>query len=119
MVHTNRRNAGSVSTVLKPWCTICTSCCTSLGKGSPIPSAAVLDVSTMQSTPQNGALGGYDRQNRKKGSKVHAAVDTLGLLLLALKITDVNEQERVANGTIWSNRFRKRRESVLKMATLI
>ena len=36
---------------------------------------------------------GYDGHKRKKGSKLHAAVDTLGHLL-ALQVTAANEQER-------------------------
>jgi len=57
------------------------------------PSVAILDGRTMQSTPESGARAGYDGYKRKKGSKVHAAVDTLGHLL-ALKVTAANEQER-------------------------
>jgi len=57
------------------------------------PSAAILDGRTLQSTPESGARAGYDGYKRKKGSKVHAAVDTLGHLL-ALKVTAANEQER-------------------------
>lgn len=57
------------------------------------PSAAILDGRTMQSTPESGARAGYDGYKRKKGSKVHIAVDTLGHLL-ALKVTPANEQER-------------------------
>ncbi len=47
----------------------------------PLPA---LDGRTLQSTPESGARAGYDGYKRKKGSKVHAAVDTLGHLL-ALK----------------------------------
>src|SRR5579871_6496863 len=57
------------------------------------PSAVILDGRSMQSTPESGARAGYDGYKRKKGSKVHAAVDTLGHLL-ALKVTSANEQER-------------------------
>jgi len=57
------------------------------------PSAAILDGRTLQSTPESGARGGYDGAKKKKGSKVHVAVDTLGNLL-ALKVTAANEQER-------------------------
>src|SRR5918998_2837469 len=42
---------------------------------------AVLESPTLRSTPESGARGGYDGAKRKKGSKVHAAVDTLGHLL--------------------------------------
>jgi transposase len=57
------------------------------------PRAVILDGRTMQSTPESGARAGYDGYKRRKGSKVHAAVDTLGNLL-ALKVTAANEQER-------------------------
>lgn len=57
------------------------------------PSAAILDSRTMQSTPESGARAGYDGHKRRKGSKVHAAVDTLGHLL-ALVVTPANEQDR-------------------------
>lgn len=57
------------------------------------PSAAILDARTLQSTPESGGRAGYDGAKKKKGSKVHAAVDTLGNLL-ALTITPANEQER-------------------------
>src|SRR5918992_1605037 len=39
------------------------------------------------------ARGGYDGAKRKKGSKVHAAVDTLGHLL-ALRLGPADEQDR-------------------------
>ena len=57
------------------------------------PTAAIFDSRTLQSTPESGARGGYDGAKRKKGSKVHAAVDTLGHLL-ALHVTPASEQER-------------------------
>src|SRR5215218_9663630 len=57
------------------------------------PSAAIFDGRTMQSTPESGGRAGYDGHKKKKGSKVHIAVDTLGNLL-ALKVTPANEQER-------------------------
>ena len=57
------------------------------------PSAAIFDARTMQSTPESGARAGYDGAKRKKGSKVHMAVDTLGNLL-AMHVTPANEQER-------------------------
>jgi transposase len=57
------------------------------------PRAAILDSRTLGSTPESGSRGGYDGAKRKKGSKVHAAVDTLGHLL-ALHVTPASEQER-------------------------
>lgn len=59
----------------------------------PQPTAMVLDSRTLQSTPESGARGGYDGAKRRKGSKVHAAVDTLGYLL-ALHVSAADEQDR-------------------------
>src|SRR5258705_1253032 len=59
----------------------------------PQPTAMVVDSRTLQSTPESGARAGYDGAKRRKGSKVHAAVDTLGNLL-ALHVTAANEQDR-------------------------
>ena len=57
------------------------------------PTAAIFDSRTLQSTPESGARAGYDGHKRKKGAKVHAAVDTLGHLL-ALHVTPANAQDR-------------------------
>ncbi len=57
------------------------------------PSAVILDARTVQSTPESGAAAGYDGHKRRKGRKVHVAVDTLGHLL-ATVITPASEQER-------------------------
>jgi transposase len=57
------------------------------------PSVAIMDGRTLQSTCESGPRAGYDGYKRKKGSKVHMAVDTLGHLL-ALRVTPANEQER-------------------------
>jgi transposase len=58
------------------------------------PTAAILDARTLQSTPESGGRAGFDgAKKKKKGSKVHVAVDTLGHLL-ALMVTPANEQER-------------------------
>ena len=57
------------------------------------PSAAILDSRTLQSSPESGHRAGYDGAKRKRGSKVHIAVDTLGQLL-ALRVTAANEQDR-------------------------
>jgi transposase len=60
---------------------------------NPTPSAAVFDGRTIQSTPESGGRAGYDGYKRRRGSKVHMAVDTLGLLL-ALRVTAASDQER-------------------------
>src|SRR3954449_4122058 len=58
------------------------------------PSAAILDSRTLRSSPESGERAGYDGAKRKKGSKLHLAVDTLGHLL-ALHVTPANVDERV------------------------
>src|SRR5262245_12453709 len=55
--------------------------------------AAIVDSRTLQSTPESGGRAGYDGAKRRKGSKVHLAVDTLGHLL-ALCVTAADEQDR-------------------------
>ena len=62
------------------------------GRGEE-PSAAVFDSRTLQSTPESGGRAGYDGAKRRKGSKAHVAVDTLGHLL-ALRVTAADEQDR-------------------------
>src|SRR3954454_21007846 len=59
----------------------------------PEPTAAIFDGRTIRSTPESGARAGYDGSKRRKGSKAHMAVDTMGHLL-ALHVTPANEQER-------------------------
>ncbi len=65
----------------------------------PQPTAVILDGRTLQSTPESGHRAGYDGHKRKRGSKVHAAVDTLGHLLVA-RGTPANEQERAQVGAL-------------------
>jgi transposase len=60
---------------------------------APEPTAAILDSRTLRSTPESGHRGGYDGAKRKKGSKLHAAADTLGHLL-ALRVTPAAGQDR-------------------------
>jgi len=63
------------------------------------PSAAILDSRTLRSTPESGARAGYDGAKRQKGSKLHAAVNTLGHLL-ALHVTPADEQDRAQVGQL-------------------
>ena len=65
----------------------------------PQPSAVVLDGRTLQGSPESGARAGDDGYKRKKGSKTHIAVDTLGNLP-ALTVTPANEQERTQVGEL-------------------
>ena len=57
------------------------------------PTAAIFDSRTMQSTVESRYRAGYDGAKRRKGNKVHLAVDTLGHLL-ALCVTAADEQDR-------------------------
>ena len=57
------------------------------------PTAAIFDSRTVQSTPESGGRAGYDGAKRRKGSKVHLAVDTLGHVL-ALCVTAADAQDR-------------------------
>lgn len=66
---------------------------------APTPTGVVLDSRTLQSTPESGARAGYDGAKRKKGSKTHIVVDTLGHLL-ALKVTAADEQDRAQVGAL-------------------
>jgi transposase len=63
-------------------------------QGRPaLPSATILDGRVLQSSPESGARAGWSGHKRRKGSKVHAAVETLGHLL-ALVVTPANVDER-------------------------
>ena len=63
------------------------------------PTAAVFDSRTLQSSPESGERAGYDGAKRRKGSKTHLAVDTLGHLL-ALVVTAADEQDRAQVGAL-------------------
>lgn len=63
------------------------------------PSAAILDSRTLQSSPESGARAAYDGGKRRKGSKTHIAVDTLGHLL-AVIVTPADEQDRAQVGAL-------------------
>ncbi|MBI3909321.1 MAG: transposase, partial [Armatimonadetes bacterium] len=49
---------------------------------------------SFRDSPESGERAGYDGYKRKKGSKVHLAVDTLGHLL-ALLVTPVRDRSQV------------------------
>src|SRR5579863_7443303 len=63
------------------------------------PTAMILDSRTLQSTPESGARAGYDGAKRRKGSKVHATVDTLSHLP-TLHVTPADEQDRAQVGEL-------------------
>ncbi|MCO5177568.1 MAG: IS5 family transposase [Thermomicrobiales bacterium] len=65
-----------------------------LGEGKSVdPTAAIFDSRTLSGSIENGTRGGYDGHKKRKGSKLHLAVDTLGEFL-ALVVTPANEQDR-------------------------
>ena len=66
---------------------------------APEPTAAVLDSRTLRSSPESGERAGYDGAKRKKGSKLHLAVDTLGHLL-ALHVTPADADDRAQVGRL-------------------
>lgn len=59
----------------------------------PKPTAMSLDSRTIQSTPPRGGRVAYDSAKRRKESKVHRAVDTLGNLS-ALQGSVASEPDR-------------------------
>ena len=65
----------------------------------PEPSAVVLDSRTLRSSPESGARAGYDGAKRKKGSKVHLAVDTPGHVV-ALHVTAADVDDRAEVGRL-------------------
>lgn len=65
-----------------------------LHQREPEPTAAILDSRTLRIAPESGGRAGYDGHQRKKGSKLHLAVDTRGYLL-ALTVTPANENDRM------------------------
>ena len=63
------------------------------------PSAAILDSRTLRSSPESGERAGYDGAKRKRGSKLHLAVDTLGYLL-ALHVMPATADDRAEVGRL-------------------
>jgi transposase len=65
-----------------------------LGEGKSVePTAAIFDSRTVQGTIESGHRSGYDGHKKRKGSKLHLAVDTLGEFL-ALVVTPADAQDR-------------------------
>jgi transposase len=63
------------------------------------PTAAIFDSRTLRSTPESGTRAAYDGAKRKKGFKLHLAVDTLGHIL-ALHVTPANVDDRAEVGRL-------------------
>ena len=79
---------------------VCTISCsgTVVSQSSFTPSAKICGFSDFtfchwSHACESGPRAGYDGYKRRRGSKVHMAVDTLGQLV-ALTVTPANEQER-------------------------
>lgn len=66
---------------------------------NPDPTVAIIDSRTLRSTPESGTRAGYDGAKRKRGSKLHMAVDTLGHLL-ALHVTSADADDRAEVGQL-------------------
>jgi transposase len=66
---------------------------------TPEPTAAIPDSRTLQSGPESGARAAWDGAKRRRGSKVHMAVDTLGDLL-ALHVPPAADQDRAQVGRL-------------------
>src|SRR6195952_3080156 len=63
------------------------------GDREPEPSAVILDSRTLRSSPESGERAGHDGAKRKRGSKVHLAVDTPGHVV-ALHVTPAEAEDR-------------------------
>ena len=59
------------------------------------PTAAIIDSRTLRSTLESGTRAGYDGAKRKRGSKVHMAVDRFGHRL-APHVTPADVGDRIA-----------------------
>jgi transposase len=57
------------------------------------PTRTIVDSQTLQGSIESGERAGYDAGKKKKGSKVHIAVDTLGHLV-SLLVTPASVQDR-------------------------
>jgi hypothetical protein len=88
------------------------------GRASGPTATILLDSRTLRSTPESGSRGGYDGAKRKKGSKVHAAVDTLGNLL-ALHVSPASEQEREHVGRLAQEAVQEATGESVELATAI
>jgi transposase len=93
----SRCSAGSGRVVSSCWSRTCGSLLREWGGRKSQPTAVVVDSRTLQSTPESGPRAGYDGAKRRKGSKVHIAVDTLAhLLALTVTPADQGDREQVA-----------------------
>jgi transposase len=63
------------------------------------PSAAIVDSRTLRSSPESGERAGDDGAQRKRGSQLHLAVDTMGHRL-ALRVTPASAGDRAEVGRL-------------------
>ncbi len=94
---TSRHVAGSTRASSKRSSTTCARSCVWRRVAPASPARRSWTARRLQSTPESGARAGYDGHKRKKGPKLHAAVDTLGHLL-ALQVTPADAQDRAQVG---------------------
>jgi transposase len=85
--------AGCFGAIAHDLRTICGHCCACLQGDTERRARRLCDRRMMQSSPESGARAGYDGCKRRKGSKIHEAVDTLGHLL-ATKVSPADQQDR-------------------------
>ena len=74
-------------------------CCAWPLAGKPSPQQRRSPAAPFGSTPESGKRAGYDGAKRKRGSKLHMAVDTLGHLL-ALDVTPATTDDRTEVGRL-------------------
>jgi transposase len=70
---------------------------------APHPTAAILAGRPLQARPESGGQAGVDGDQRRRGSTVHLAVETLGHLL-AWVVTPAHEPERAQVGELAEQR---------------
>ena len=90
---TSRLAAGSTPAASRPSSTTSGPCSALLTAEIPSQRPPSLTAERSSPPPESGPRAGHDGYKRRKGSKVHMAVDTPGHLL-ALHVTPADEQDR-------------------------
>jgi transposase len=89
----SRHGVGLPPAASRRWCTICGPLLRWTEGRADDPTAVILDSATRQSTSESGHRAGHGGYQRRKGSKIHLAVDSLGHLL-AWHVTPADAQDR-------------------------